>query len=58
MMLEIKTEVYTIEDHPNPERVYSGKLLTSGIQSDSIAFETSDGIKRLNIYNVIGIKGV
>ena len=39
-------------------RVYTGKLLASGNASDSIAFETSDGIKRFNVHNVIEIKGV
>ena len=40
------------------QRVYSGKLLASGVQSDSIAFETRNGIKRFNVHNVIEIKGV
>ena len=39
-------------------RVYTGKLLASGNASDSIAFETSNGIKRFNVHNVIEIKGV
>ena len=39
-------------------RAYSGKLLASGIQSDSVAFETSEGIKRFNVRNVIEITGV
>ena len=38
-------------------RFYSGKLLVSGIQSDSIAFETSAGIRRFNLHNVVEIKG-
>ena len=40
------------------QRVYSGKLLASGNASESIAFETSEGIKRFNIHNVVEIKGV
>ena len=40
------------------QRVYTGKLLASGNASDSIAFETSNGIKRFNTNNVIEIKGV
>ena len=39
-------------------RAYTGKLLASGVQSDSVAFETSAGIKRFNVHNVIEIKGV
>ena len=40
------------------QRTYTGKLLASGIQSDSVAFETSAGIKRFNLHNVVEIKGV
>ena len=39
-------------------RAYIGKLLASGNASESIAFETSAGIKRFNVHNVIEIKGV
>ena len=40
------------------QRDYTGKLLASGVQSDSVAFETSAGVKRFSIYNVIEITGV
>ena len=39
-------------------RAYTGKLLASGVQSDSVAFETSAGVKRFNVHNVVEIKGV
>ena len=40
------------------QRAYTGKLLASGNASESIAFETDNGVKRFNIYNVIEITGV